>query len=70
MDKIFNPEKYGMKFCSECKGKGKLPKNPHGYNVCLRCGGCGVIIKAPERMENKPIVTESSELDKESTHLL
>jgi DnaJ-class molecular chaperone len=45
MDKIFNPGKYGMEFCPECKGKGKLPKNPHGYNVCLRCGGGGVVKK-------------------------
>jgi DnaJ-class molecular chaperone len=45
MDKIFNPEKYAMEFCPECKGKGKLPKNPDGYNVCLRCGGSGVVKK-------------------------
>jgi DnaJ-class molecular chaperone len=45
MDKIFNPVKYGMEFCPECKGKGKLPKNQHGYNVCLRCGGGGVVKK-------------------------
>ena len=30
MDKIFNPEKYGMVFCPDCKGKGKLPKNRNG----------------------------------------
>ena len=45
MDKIFNPEKYGIEFCPECKGKGKLSKKPDGYNVCLRCGGSGVVKK-------------------------
>jgi DnaJ-class molecular chaperone len=51
MGKIFNPEKYNMLFCPDCKGKGKLPKNPHGFIVCSRCGGSGVIKKekkAPE----------------------
>jgi DnaJ-class molecular chaperone len=50
-DKIFNPEKYGMLFCPDCKGKGKLPRNPDGSNVCSRCGGSGLVIKekkAPE----------------------
>jgi len=45
MDKIFDPEKYGMAFCPDCKGKGKLPKNSGGFNVCSRCGGSGVIKK-------------------------
>lgn len=45
MDKVFNPEKYGMVFCPDCKGKGKLQKNPHGLIVCSRCGGCGAIRK-------------------------
>jgi len=49
--KIFNPEKYNMMFCPDCKGKGKLPKDSDGFNVCSRCGGSGVIKKeknAPE----------------------
>jgi DnaJ-class molecular chaperone len=45
MDKVFNPGKYGMEFCPECKGKGKLPKTPDDFNVCSRCGGSGVINK-------------------------
>jgi len=51
MGKIFNPEKYNMMFCPNCKGKGKLPKDPDGFSVCSRCGGSGVIKKeknAPE----------------------
>jgi DnaJ-class molecular chaperone len=56
MDKIFDPEKYGMLFCPNCNGKGKLSKNPGGFNVCLRCGGGGVIKKEkelPKKIENK-----------------
>ena len=51
MDKDFNPEKYAMEFCPDCKGKGKLPKDPDGFIVCSRCGGGGFIKKekkAPE----------------------
>ncbi len=51
MGKIFNPEKYGMVFCPDYKGKGKLPKDPDGFFVCSRCGGSGVVKKekkAPE----------------------
>jgi DnaJ-class molecular chaperone len=45
MKKNFDPEKYGMMFCTDCKGKGKLPRNPEGFDVCSRCGGSGVIKK-------------------------
>jgi len=43
MGKMFNPEKYSMRFCPDCEGKGKIPKDPDGSNVCSRCGGSGVI---------------------------
>jgi hypothetical protein len=43
MDKIFNPEKYNMMFCPDCEEKGKIPKDPDGFNVCSRYGGSGVI---------------------------
>ena len=43
-NKIFNPEKYGMVFCPDCKGKGKLPKDRDRSDVCSRCGGSGLII--------------------------
>ena len=51
MGKIFNPEKYGMVLCPDCKGKGKLPKKPDAFIVCSRCGGSGAVKKekrAPE----------------------
>jgi len=52
-NKIFNPEKYGMVFCPDCKGKGKLPKDPDGLVVCLRCGGGGVVKKEREAFEEE-----------------
>jgi DnaJ-class molecular chaperone len=51
MDKIFDPEKYGMVFFPDCEGKGKLPKNPDGFIVCSRCGGSGAIRKEKEAPE-------------------
>jgi DnaJ-class molecular chaperone len=51
MIKIFYPEKYGLLFCPDCKGKGKLPKNPGGFIVCSRCGGSGVVKKEKEDPE-------------------
>ena len=32
MGKSFNPEKYNMAFYPLCKEKGKLPKNPDGFD--------------------------------------
>jgi len=48
LGKIFNPEKYGLLCCPDCKGKGKLPKDPHGLVVCPRCGGNGVVKKGKQ----------------------
>jgi DnaJ-class molecular chaperone len=45
MDKTFDPEKYEMVFCPFCNGKGKFVKNPDGSDVCMRCGGFGLIKK-------------------------
>ena len=58
MNKIFDPEKYGMVFCPDCKGKGKLPKKPDGFIVCSRCGGCGAIRKEKEAPEKDRKQTE------------
>ena len=54
MGKLFDPEKYGILRCPDCKGKGKFPKGPDGFIVCSRCGGNGFIKKekkAPEEDE-------------------
>ncbi len=48
MEKIFNPEKYGMVFCPDCNGKGKIPKNLGGLNVCPKCGGSGLVKEEKE----------------------
>jgi hypothetical protein len=45
MGKTFDPEKYGMTFCSLRKRDGKLAKTPKGFEVCKECGGFGLIKK-------------------------
>ncbi len=55
MSKAFKPEEYSMVFCPVCKGKGKLPKNPHGFDVCKECGGFGFVKSESEGdMNNLP----------------
>ncbi len=51
MGKIFDPEKYGMLLCPDCKGKAKFPKGPGGFIVCSRCGGNGFIKKEKKASE-------------------
>jgi hypothetical protein len=34
MDKIFDPEKYGMLFCLECNGNGKLLNDSEDIEIC------------------------------------
>lgn len=51
MGKSFYPEKYGMMFCPDCKGKGKLLKEPDGLTVCSKCGGSGVIKREEKTSE-------------------
>ena len=53
MGKIFYPEKYGLLFCPNCNGKGKLPKNPDGFIVCSRCGGSGVLKQEKKASEKE-----------------
>jgi DnaJ-class molecular chaperone len=53
MGKSFYPEKYGLFFCPDCKGKGKLPQNPNGVIVCSRCGGSGVVKKEKKTPKKK-----------------
>ncbi len=48
MDDPFDPEKYGMLFCIECKGNGKLLNDSEGYEICPKCGGFGFIRKEKE----------------------
>ena len=48
MDNTFDPEKYGMLFCLECNGNGKLLNDPENIEVCPKCGGFGFIKKEKE----------------------
>jgi hypothetical protein len=66
MGKIFNPEKYGMVFCPDCKGKGKLPKNLMALLSAQDVEAVGPLEKKRKllkKIENKRNITESSELD-------
>jgi DnaJ-class molecular chaperone len=57
MRKTFKPEKYNMAICPACNGKGKLPKNSGGFDVCKECGGFGAIKKTLKlRKGVKPLV--------------
>jgi DnaJ-class molecular chaperone len=48
MDNHFDPEKYGMLFCIECDGNGKMPNDSEDLEVCPKCGGFGFIKKEKE----------------------
>jgi DnaJ-class molecular chaperone len=41
----FDPGKYGMVFCPDCRGSGKSFHDARGVNVCRVCGGFGLIKK-------------------------
>jgi hypothetical protein len=45
MEKHFDPEKYGMLFCPVCNGDGKLLIDRDSFDVCMKCGGFGLIRK-------------------------
>jgi DnaJ-class molecular chaperone len=42
----FDPERYSMIFCPECNGRGKIFKDIKEFEVCMVCGGFG-LIKTP-----------------------
>jgi rRNA maturation endonuclease Nob1 len=45
MDNNFDPERYGMHFCFECSGNGKLFNDSEDIEICPKCGGFGFIKK-------------------------
>jgi hypothetical protein len=47
----FDPEKYGMIICPGCNGHGFI-EDYVGRNVCLKCGGFGLIKKEEDPGEN------------------
>jgi DnaJ-class molecular chaperone len=51
MGKAFDPEKYGMVVCPECKGKGKILKDTHDFTVCEKCSGYGFLKKEKEDLD-------------------
>lgn len=44
-NKRFDPGRYGMILCPECKGKGKFLDQDKKVFVCSHCGGFGFIMK-------------------------
>lgn len=48
MGKTFDPTKFNMVLCPLCKGEGRLPKKPDGFDVCKECGGFGFIKREKE----------------------
>jgi len=44
-NKSFDPSRYGMDVCPECKGSGKLLDQDRKVRVCNECGGFGWIKK-------------------------
>jgi len=58
MSKTLNPEKYNMAFCAVCKGEGRLPKHPRGFDVCSKCGGFGFVKRESEEDVNTSHVTK------------
>ena len=50
MGRTFTPQKYKMVFCPVCNGKGKLPKNPHSFEVCKECGGFVFVKREPKEI--------------------
>ena len=63
MGNIFKPEKYNMAVCPLCNGKGRLPKNPGGFNVCKKCEGFGFIKRETgisEEVKNKEQTVKNS----------
>jgi DnaJ-class molecular chaperone len=45
LHKSFNPEKYKMAYCPNCRGTGKSSNGDEGVKVCSQCGGFGWIKK-------------------------
>ncbi len=48
MDDNFDPKRYGMLFCLECNGNGKLATDSEDIQICPKCGGFGFIKKEKE----------------------
>jgi hypothetical protein len=60
MEIIFDPEKYGMLFCLECNGNGKLLNECEDIEVCSKCGGFGFIKKegGPDKKKARESITD------------
>jgi rRNA maturation endonuclease Nob1 len=51
--KSLDPSKYGMIFCPQCMGAGRIFYQDKSVSVCSRCGGFGLIKKEINVSERK-----------------
>ena len=56
--KKFDPSKYGLHFCPECKGAGKFFDQDKRVSVCNVCGGFGFIKKEENNVSDQKGVNE------------
>jgi len=48
----FSPKRYGMTFCPRCSGRGRIFKTLKEFEVCVACGGFGLIKTSEEESIN------------------
>jgi DnaJ-class molecular chaperone len=46
---MLNAEKFRYMHCPHCNGYGSSLKDPEGVNICLTCGGSGLIKSEGEK---------------------
>ncbi len=52
----FDPEKYGMIFCPNCRGAGRFLTDVKGVDVCKVCGGFGLIKKEEKNVRDNWVI--------------
>lgn len=55
--KTFDPEEYGMMFCTECRGSGRSNDRKE-ISVCRSCGGFGLIKKRGSDFKDKRMMPQ------------
>ena len=50
MEEKFTPEKYGMMFCPDCDGQGRIC-GPDDVKICQNCGGFGFVKKGKRNLQ-------------------
>jgi hypothetical protein len=58
LESRFDPNKYGMSFCPECKGTGKFFDQHKNVRICNVCGGFGWIKNERNHVSDEKESTE------------